>query len=53
MTLKSHFKASGRSEGKIQYASEIWNATAEGKRFLKGERIKICGFRGLKLLVEK
>ena len=40
-------------EGKIQYASEIWNAMAEGKRFLKGERVKIIEFQGLSLLVEE
>ena len=40
-------------EGKIQYASEIWDAMAEGKRFLKGERVKIIGFQGLSLLVEE
>jgi membrane-bound ClpP family serine protease len=26
---------------------------AEGKRLLKGERVKIIGFRGLRLLVEE
>ncbi len=40
-------------EGKIQYASEIWDAMAEGKRLLKGERVKIIGFQGLRLLVEE
>jgi len=40
-------------EGKIQYTSEIWNAMAKEKRFLKGERVKIIGFQGLILLVEE
>ena len=40
-------------EGKIQYASEIWDAMAEGRRFLKGERVRISGFQGLRLLVEE
>ena len=40
-------------DGKIQYANEIWNATAGGRRFLKGEQVKIIGIRGLVLLVEK
>jgi len=39
-------------EGKIQYASEIWDATARGKRLLKGEKVVISGIRGLRLLVE-
>ncbi len=40
-------------EGKIQYANEIWDATARGSRFLKGEQVKIRGIRGLVLQVEK
>ena len=40
-------------EGKVQYANEIWDATAGGSRFLKGEQVKIMGIRGLVLLVEK
>ncbi len=40
-------------EGKIQYANEIWDATARGSRFLKGEQVKIRGVRGLVLQVEK
>jgi len=39
-------------EGKIQYASEIWEARSLGKRYSKRERIKITGFQGLSLLVE-
>jgi membrane-bound ClpP family serine protease len=40
-------------EGKVQCANEIWDATARGCCFLKGEQVKILGFRGLVLLVEK
>jgi inner membrane protein len=40
-------------EGKIEYAGEIWNATARGRCFLKGEQAKITGFRGLLLQVEE
>jgi membrane-bound ClpP family serine protease len=40
-------------EGKIQYAGDLWDATARGSRFLKGEQVKISGFRGLVLQVEK
>ena len=40
-------------EGKIQYAGEIWDAVARGSRFSKGEQVKISGFRGLVLQVEK
>ena len=31
-------------EGKIRYASEIWNAVTEGKKFLAGEKVVIRGF---------
>ncbi len=40
-------------EGKIQYANELWDATARGSRFLKGEQVKIRGIRGLVLQVER
>jgi len=40
-------------EGKIQYASEIWDAFTKGTSLIKGEKVKICGFKGLKLIVEK
>ncbi len=40
-------------EGKVQYASETWDAMAEGKRFLKGEKVKISGFQRMRLLVEE
>ena len=39
-------------EGKIQYGNEIWYATTKGKRFHDGEPVKICGNRGLMLIVE-
>ena len=38
-------------EGKIQYASEIWHANGEGKRFIKGGQVLIKKFRGLSLIV--
>ena len=40
-------------EGKIQYANEIWDATARGSHLLQGEQVKIRGIRGLVLQVEK
>lgn len=39
------------SEGKIQYAGEIWDAKGEGKRFIKGEHVIIKEFSGLSLIV--
>jgi membrane-bound ClpP family serine protease len=38
-------------EGKVMVWSEIWTATANGQRYRKGHRIKICGFDGLKVIV--
>jgi membrane-bound serine protease (ClpP class) len=41
-------------EGKIQYATEIWHAIADGKKFAKGDKIIIRGFGwGLRLLVQE
>ena len=41
-------------EGKILYATEIWNAIARGRKFLKGEKVIIHGFSwGLKVLVQE
>ena len=40
-------------EGKIQYAGEIWYATGDGKRFLKGEKVIIRAFSGLSLIVDE
>lgn len=38
-------------EGKIQYATEIWNAVAVGHKFAAGDKVIICGFRGLEVQV--
>jgi membrane-bound ClpP family serine protease len=39
-------------EGKIKYATEIWNAVAEGKTFNAGEKVIISGFSyGLRVIV--
>jgi membrane-bound ClpP family serine protease len=38
-------------EGKVRVGNELWAATAEGKRFFKGQRVRICGFQGLKVIV--
>ncbi len=38
-------------EGKVRFRNELWCATAGGKRFPKGERVKIYGFHGLKVIV--
>lgn len=40
-------------EGKIKYASEIWNAMADKKIFSVGEQVVICGFSGMNVLVEE
>ena len=40
-------------EGKIKYATEIWNAKADGKKFSKGDKVIIHGFRGMKVLVKE
>jgi membrane-bound serine protease (ClpP class) len=40
-------------EGKIQCATEIWNAIAAGKKFLEGEKVVISGFFGLNVVVEE
>jgi len=39
-------------EGKVRFGNEIWDATTRGKRFLKGKRVKICDFQGMKLIVD-
>jgi len=37
-----------------QCATEIWNAVAEGKKFLKGEKVVISGFTyGLRVIVKE
>jgi membrane-bound ClpP family serine protease len=38
-------------DGKIQYATEIWNATANGKRIPAGEKVIVNGFLGLTVQV--
>jgi len=38
-------------EGKIRFGNEIWAATTEGKKFVKGERVRVCGFQGLTVIV--
>jgi membrane protein implicated in regulation of membrane protease activity len=39
-------------EGKVVIMDEIWKATANGKKFHKGERVRIRGAQGLVLIVE-
>ncbi len=38
-------------EGKVRVGNELWAATAQGKRFSKGQRVRIYGFQGLKVIV--
>ncbi|NIM97238.1 MAG: hypothetical protein GTO24_03875 [candidate division Zixibacteria bacterium] len=38
-------------EGKVRFGSEIWTATALGKQFNKGSRVRIFGSEGMKLIV--
>ena len=41
-------------EGKIKYATEIWNAVGEGKKFFEGEKVVISGFSyGLRVIVKE
>jgi membrane-bound ClpP family serine protease len=40
-------------EGKVIVWSEIWDATAKGKRFHKGQKVVIHGFEGLTAIVGK
>jgi len=39
-------------KGKVRIKNEIWAATAEGKRFEKGSKVKITGTQKLVLIVE-
>jgi membrane-bound serine protease (ClpP class) len=39
-------------EGKVQIEDEIWKATANGKKFHKGKKVRIIGAQGLALVVE-
>ena len=38
-------------EGKVKFRNELWAATASGRKYSKGERVKIYGFQGLKVIV--
>jgi membrane-bound ClpP family serine protease len=38
-------------EGKVEVWSEIWTATGNGKKFQKGQKVKVCGFDRLKVIV--
>jgi len=38
-------------EGKVMVWSEIWTATAKGKRFHKGQKVMVRGFEGLTAIV--
>lgn len=38
-------------EGKVRYRNELWVAAAEDKKFFKGQRVRIHGFQGLKVIV--
>ena len=38
-------------EGKVVVWSEIRTATANGKKFQKGQKVKVCGFDSLKVIV--
>jgi membrane-bound serine protease (ClpP class) len=40
-------------EGKIKYATEIWNAKTDGGKFLEGDKVTIHGFWGMKVLVKE
>lgn len=40
-------------EGKVLVWSEIWTATAKGKKLQKGEKVKISGSEGLRLIVDR
>ena len=41
-------------EGKIQYATEIWNAIGDDKKFSKGDKVIIHGFGwGKRVLVQE
>jgi membrane-bound ClpP family serine protease len=41
-------------EGKVKYATEIWNAIADGKKFLENETVVISGFSyGLRVIVKE
>jgi membrane-bound ClpP family serine protease len=39
-------------EGKVEIGDEIWKATANGKKFQKGMKVRIIGAQGLILVVK-
>jgi membrane-bound ClpP family serine protease len=39
-------------EGKIRFKTELWNATARGKKIIAGKKVRILAARGLVLIVE-
>ncbi|MEJ2728205.1 MAG: NfeD family protein [Deltaproteobacteria bacterium] len=39
-------------EGKIKFKTELWNATARGKKIEAGKKVRILGAQGLVLIVE-
>jgi membrane-bound ClpP family serine protease len=40
------------AEGKVEIGDEIWKATANGRKFQKGKKVRIIGAQGLILVVE-
>ncbi|MFQ5841067.1 MAG: NfeD family protein [Thermodesulfobacteriota bacterium] len=38
-------------EGKVRVGNELWVATAAGRKLFKGQRVRIHGFHGLKMIV--
>ena len=38
-------------DGKVEYGNEIWSAVTEGRKISKGEKVQICGFQGMRLIV--
>ncbi len=39
-------------DGKVEIDDEIWRATSKGRRFVKGEKVRVSGVEGLILIVE-
>jgi len=39
-------------EGKIRFKTELWNATARGKKIVAAKKVRILAARGLVLIVE-
>lgn len=38
-------------EGKVMVGNELWEAIAKDRGFFKGERVRIYGFQGLKVII--